>query len=324
MAAPKKLPKGMQAGLDRLEIDPTKPETAPVVAVPVAPEPIVVVPIEPTMRVPGDPLVEESSSDDGLQLTFGEAPAVATVAQRQNTIAEQAIELLQARAAEQDRQIAELTAKLNAAPAATSDTAEFNPERVDTDALPGEAFDQLMAVLRPSITSYVDMRIEQMLSKVGTDVEQRIGTVVRKQTTDSLKDRVQKRARSELNVDFNRVSESNEFKLFLEELVPGVGLKTGMVLSRAWGTGDEDVMLTQIKRFVERYRRGDPAATVTAPATAAPGAQFGRGGSAAPARHSRNELYAQMDQARRKRDQPTLGKLMEKLEAAEKAGLLVD
>lgn len=332
------IPKGLAASMERLGVEPDALPVAP--ATPVvasepatSTEPVVVVETPPaSTTVPTDvsPPAAATPQGDDLGLTYdddGSNTAAQPDAARALRIAEDALAMRTQAHEETRRQVEVLEAELNRRPRTQPngiELPEFVVEQLDTEAVPKEAFDQILAVLRPAITSYVQVAVDRAVEAVMGRVDTRVTESAEERERGLFYASVTAEIKDKFGLEFAKVSKSHQFQMFLESRVPGTTLKVGNVLSSAWRLRDSDVIITHMQRFVDS-RRGEPTSTtVTAAAGAAPGPQIGRGGAAAPTRYSRAGLHGQMAEARKKRDHAELGRLNAQLDAAEKAGLLTD
>lgn len=326
----KKLPKGLQSSMDRMGEVMDAPETGP--ATPDTPtpqsfEPPVAETPAPVERAPEGfdlPEVPRSKADaEDLGLSYGDDTPPAADTGRELRVAEIAIDSLKSAVAAAERKAADFERRLNerAAPPVTSQLSANAP---DVEMIDPQVWTAIMGSLGPAITSLVQVEVARVLEAVDGKVTERITATTAQQQKQQFSGSLAAQVKQKFNVDFNKVSQSAQFKLFMEERVPGTSIKMGAVLARAYDDRETDVLMEHIERFVNRYRKPETSATVTTPSGAASGAQFGRGGSAAPARISRADLHGQLNEARRKRDHATMGKLNDQLDAAEKAGLLVD
>ena len=333
--AAKKLPKGLQSSLDRMGEVVDAPETGPAVAPPVTPSPLaapaaqapVAAPEVVAERAPegfDPPEVSPSKADaEDLGLSYGDDTPPAADTGRELRVAEIAIDSLKSAVAAAERETAALKRQLSerAAPAVTS---QLSADAPDVEMVDPQVWTAIMASLGPAITSLVQVEVARVLEAVDGKVTERITATTAQQQKQQFSSSLATQVKQKFNVDFNKVSQSAQFKLFMEERVPGTSIKMGAVLARAYDDRETDVLMEHIERFVNRYRKPETSATMTTSSGAASGTQFGRGGSAAPTRISRAGLHEQLKEATRKRDHARMGTLNETLDAAEKAGLLVD
>lgn len=330
----KKLPKGLQSSLDRMgevvdapEVGPATPSPlaapaaqAPVVEAPVAIAPTPVVETPPGFNPPE--VTETRAQAEDLGLSYGDDTPPPDTG-REMRVAELAIDALKANLAAAEKRTADLERRLSERelPAATT---QLQANAPDAEMVDPQVWGAIMASLSPAITSLIQVEVARVLDTVDSKMTEKISSTAVQQQKQVLRDQLSAQARQKFNIDFNKVCQSSEFKQFMEERAPGTSLKIGVVLARAYDDKDADIVMEHVERFVNRYRKPETSATVTTPSGAASGAQFGRGGSAAPARISRADLHVQLNEARRKRDHVKMGELNERLDAAEKAGLLVD
>ena len=302
--ATKKLPKGLQSSMDRMGEVVDAPEVAPLVppepapagvqeAAPVLSPPVAAVSDTP----PGmEPPAARSEAED-LGLSYGDdTPTVDSG--RELRVAELALSSLKSALDAAERETLELKKQLNerAAPAVTS---QLSADAPDVEMVDPQVWTAIMASLGPAITSLVQVEVARVLEAVDGKVAERVTANTAHQQKQQFSVSLAAATKQKFNIDFNRVSQSAQFKLFMEERVPGTTIKVGSVLSRAYDDKDIDVISEHIERFVNRYRKPETSATVTTPSGAASGTQFGRGGSAAPTRVSRASLHVQLNEARR-------------------------
>ena len=327
----KKLPKGLQSSMDRMGEVMDAPEVGPTtLAAPASAAfeaPQAAAPEAPVERAPegfDPPEVPPARAEaEDLGLSYGEDTPPAADTGRELRVAELALSSLKSALDASERESAALKRQLSerAAPPATS---QLSAEAPDVEMIDPQVWTAIMASLGPAITSLVQVEVARVLETVDSKVSERITATTAQQQKQQFSGSLASQAKQKFNIDFNKVSQSSQFKLFMEERVPGTSLKMGTVLARAYDERETDVIMEHIERFVNRYRKPETSATMTTSSGAASGTQFGRGGSAAPARISRAGLHVQLNEARRKRDHVTMGKLNDQLDAAEKAGLLVD
>lgn len=330
----KKLPKGLQSSMDRMGEVMDAPEVGPTTLAAPANQPAPVAPVAPVAEAPAAPVERAPEGFDlpevtntraeaeDLGLSYGDDTPPPDTG-RELRVAELALSSLKSALDASERESADLKRQLSerAVPATTS---QLSAEAPDVEMIDPQVWAAIMGSLGPAITSLVQVEVARVLDTVDGKVTERMTATSAQQQKQQFSGSLAAQAKQKFNIDFNKVSQSSQFKLFMEERVPGTSLKLGTVLARAYDERETDILMEHIERFVNRYRKPETSATVTSPSGAASGTQFGRGGSAAPARISRAGLHVQLNEARRKRDHVAMGKLNETLDAAEKAGLLVD
>lgn len=338
---PKAVPPGLRAAMETAGLtadgnfrdDPIGP-VPEAVAAPLAPMPDgippapYVAPAEPTHVVadapslpaapPAAPAPAVVSADLGL--TYGDEPSAAPSseeiarAQRALATADTEIERLM-------RENARL--KANQHVDTGLELPSFDVDPVDTDAMPREAFDQVMAVLKPAITSYVYTVAQQLLGVVDTRVAAGAADMVTKVSKTQFEAKVFAEIDRRFNINFRRVHKSREFNGFLDELAPGTTLRVGSVLMKAWDDQSMEVIADHVARFVARYQKTADTTAVTARSTAASQVQVGQGGTSLQT-VSRKVLHRDLAEARRLRNRAEMARLMDVEARAEKAGTLVD
>ena len=335
--ATKKLPKGLQSSMDRMGEVMDAPEVGPTTLAAPASASAAPAPAAPTLDLPAAPAQAERAPDgfdlpdvaavkaeaEDLGLSYGDDTPAPADTGRELRVAEIAVTSLKAAldAAERENAALKRQTSERAAPAATS---QLSAEAPDVEMIDPQVWSAIMGSLGPAITSLVQVEVARVMDAVDGKVTERMTATSAQQQKQQFSGSLAAQAKQKFNIDFNKVSQSSQFKLFMEERVPGTSLKLGTVLARAYDERETDILMEHIERFVNRYRKPETSATVTSSSGAASGTQFGRGGSAAPTRVSHAALLVQLNEARRKRDHVAMGKLNDALDAAEKAGLLVD